>query len=246
MSVARPSGQNLKIFQDPDSLAKGAALLFIESFEEAVREKGFFSVVLSGGATPLKLYELLASKEYMSAVPWSLAHFFWGDERCVPPESAESNFNAANLSLLSKIDIPPENIHRIKGEIDPQKAAREYEEELVSFFGLAAGALPSFDLVLLGLGSDGHTLSLFPGTKALYEAEKLVASNHVPKLDAWRVTLTLRAVQEAKRAVFLVSGEEKANAMKEVFEGKDLPGARVRAKELLWYADNGATALLKE
>lgn len=244
--MAGASGQSLRIFQDPDSLARGAALLFIGSCEKAVRERGFFSVALSGGATPLKLYELLASKEYRAAVQWNLAHFFWGDERCVPPDSPESNFNAANQSLLSKISIPPENIHRIKGELPPMAAARSAEDELVSFFRVEPGAPPPFDLVLLGLGGDGHTLSLFPGTNALDEEKKLVAANHVPKLDAWRVTLTLRAVQEAKRAVFLVSGEEKAAAMKEVFEGKDLPAARVRAKEVLWYADRAATSLLKE
>jgi 6-phosphogluconolactonase len=243
--VARPSGPNIKIFQDPDSLAKGAALLFIQSFEEAVRERGFFSVVLSGGATPLKLYGLLASNEYRGAVQWGLAHFFWGDERCVPPDSLESNFNSANQSLLSKVDIPPENIHRIKSELPPMAAAKSAEDELVSFFRVEPGAPPPFDLVLLGLGSDGHTLSLFPGTEALDEEKMLVAANRVPKLDAWRVTLTLRAVQGAKRAVFLVSGEEKAVAMKDVLEGKDLPAARVRAKELLWYADSEATALLK-
>ncbi|CAG1065937.1 6-phosphogluconolactonase [uncultured bacterium] len=244
--MARPSGQSLKIFQDKDSLARGAALLFIESFEEAVREKGFFSVVLSGGATPLRLYELLASKEYRSAVQWGLAHFFWGDERCVPPDSPESNFNAANQSLLSKIEIPPENIHRIKGELPPMAAAKSAEDELVSFFHLGAGVPPPFDLVLLGLGSDGHTLSLFPGTQGLEEKERLVIPNHVPKLDAWRVTLTFSAIEKAKKTVFLVSGEEKAAAMKEVFEGKDLPAARVRAKEVLWLADSEAAVLVSD
>lgn len=244
--MARPSGQSLKVYQDPDSLARGAALLFVDCFKKAVRERGFFSVVLSGGATPLRLYELLASKEHRAAVRWELAHFFWGDERCVPQDSPESNFNAANQNLLSKIEIPPENIHRIKGELPPMAAARSAEDELVSFFRIAQGAPPPFDLVLLGLGKDGHTLSLFPGTKALDEAERLVVANHVPKLDAWRVTFTLRAVQEAKRAVFLASGEDKAAAMGEVFEGKDLPAARVRAKEVLWYADSAATALLKQ
>lgn len=226
-------------------MARAAALLFIGCFEKAVREKGFFSAVLSGGATPLKLYSLLASKEYKGAVRWERAHFFWGDERCVPPESADSNFNAASESLLSRIDIPRENIHRIKGELPPEEAAVSYEKELVSFFGIGAGTPPPFDIVLLGLGKDGHTLSLFPGTRGLEEQGRLVAANHVPALNAWRVTLTFKAVEEAEKAVFLVSGSDKAQVLEEVFEGAGLPAARVRAKEVLWLADNEAAALLK-
>lgn len=241
-----PFRQGLSIYPDAGALANSAALLFIDSFEKAVLEKGFFSVLLSGGATPLALYSLLSSKEYSHRVNWEKAHFFWGDERCVPPDSPESNFNAARESLLSKIDIPPENIHRIKGELAPTDAASGYEKELVSFFGLSTGAAPPFDLALLGLGKDGHTLSLFPGTKALEETERLVVANHAPTLNAWRITLTFKAVQEAKRAVFLVSGKEKAAVLKDVFDGKDLPAGRVRAKELFWLVDSEAAMFLKE
>jgi 6-phosphogluconolactonase len=240
-----PFRQGLTVYPDSSELAIGAARFFIDSFEKAVSEKGFFSAVLSGGATPLKLYRQLCSNEY-AAVRWEKAHFFWGDERCVPPESAESNFNAASQGLLSNINIPPENLHRIKGELAPMDAATAYEKELVSFFGLADGAPPPFDLVLLGLGKDGHTLSLFPGTKALEETGRCVAANHVPALNSWRVTLTLKAVQGARRAVFLVSGKEKAAVLKEVFDGKDLPAGRVRAKEVFWLADNEAAIFLKE
>ena len=246
MRVHSPFRQGLTVYPDSGTLARGAALLFIDSFEKAVAEKGFFSALLSGGATPVQCYRLLASEEYSGRVQWEKAFFFWGDERCVPPESTESNFNAARASLLSGINIPQENIHRIKGELPPVEAARSYEQELISFFGLACGAQPSFDLVLLGLGTDGHTLSLFPGTKALEETEGLVAANLVPALGAWRVTLTLKAVQEAKRAAFLVSGKEKAAVLKEVFDGKELPAGRVRAKEVLWLVDSEAAALLKE
>lgn len=242
MRVHSPFRQGLTVYPDSGTLARGAALLFIDSFEKAVAEKGFFSALLSGGATPVQCYRLLASEEYSGRVQWEKAFFFWGDERCVPPESAESNFNAARASLLSGINIPQENIHRIKSELPPMEAARSYEQELISFFG----AQPSFDLVLLGLGTDGHTLSLFPGTKALEETERLVAANHVPALGAWRVTLTLKAVQEAKRAAFLVSGKEKAAVLKEVFDGKELPAGRVRAKEVLWLVDSEAAMLLKE
>lgn len=239
--MRNPFRQGLNIYPDSDELAKSAALLFIDSFEKAVQEKGFFTALLSGGATPLALYSLLSSNEL---VHWEKAHFFWGDERCVPPNSAESNYNGARKSLISKIDIPPENIHRIKGELPPEEAASSYEKELVSFFGLDAFSPPPFDLALLGLGKDGHTLSLFPGTKALEETERLAVANHVPTLNAWRITLTFKAVQEARRAAFLVSGKEKAAVLKDIFDGKDLPAGRVRAKELFWLADSEAAALV--
>lgn len=241
-----PFRQGLNVYPDGRALSKNAALLFIACFEKAVSEKGFFSALLSGGATPLQLYFLLASKEYSGRVQWEKTHFFWGDERCVPPESPESNFNAARQSLLSRIDIPPENIHRIKSELAPDEAARQYENELASFFDLGPLAPPPFDLALLGLGKDGHTLSLFPGTKALEETERLVVANHVSALGAWRISLTFKAVQEAKKAVFLVSGKDKAAVLKDVFDGKDLPAGRVRAKELFWLADSEAAALLKD
>jgi len=244
--VHSPFRQGLNIYPDAGALANSAALLFIDSFEKAVLEKGFFSALLSGGATPLALYSLLSSKEYSHRVQWDKAHFFWGDERCVPPDSPESNFNAARESLLTRINIPPENIHRIKGELAPMDAASDYEQELVSFFGLNDGAPHPFDLALQGLGKDGHTLSLFPGTKALEETERLVVANFVPTLDAWRITLTFKAVQEAKKAVFLVSGKEKAAVLKEVFDGKDLPAGRLRAKELFWLVDSEAAMFLKE
>ncbi|CAG0969033.1 partial 6-phosphogluconolactonase, partial [Gammaproteobacteria bacterium] len=160
-----------------------------------------------------------------------------------PPDSIDSNFNAANASLISKTDIPPENVYRIKGEIDPQMAAREYEDELASFFGLEAGASPPFDLALLGLGTDGHTLSLFPGTKALEEGDRLVVANHVPQIGSWRVTLTLKALREARLAVFLVSGNDKARAVSEALKGNGPPAARVKAKEILWLLDAGAAEL---
>lgn len=242
--MAGPFNQGLTVYPDKGALAKAAALLFIDSFERAVREKGAFSVVLSGGSTPNGLYRLLSSGEAVQAVEWEKVHLFWGDERCVGPSSPQSNFNAARENLLSRIDIPPDNIHRIKGELVPDEAASLYEDELASFFGLKAGEAPPFDLVLLGLGKDGHTLSLFPGAKAPIE-ERLVVAAHVEALGSWRVTLTPKAVSCSQRAVFLVSGAEKAGALKAVFDGADLPAARVRAKELFWLADSNAASLVK-
>lgn len=237
--------QSLSVYPDKDSLARAAATLFSESFKRAVNDKGSFSAVLSGGTTPLSLYSLLASG-YPSRLKWEKAHLFWGDERCVPPDSADSNFNGARESLLSKIDIPPQNIHRIKGEMPPEEAARSYEKELVSFFGLKGLTPPPFDLVLLGMGADGHTLSLFPGTSALEEKERLVIANHVEKLKAWRVTLTFRAVEKAKKIVFLVAGADKANVLKDVLDGKDFPAERVRGQEVVWLVDREASRLVNE
>lgn len=235
--------RGLKVYPDEEALASGAALVFFDSLEKAISEKGFFSVVLSGGTTPARLNRLL-SRENGRKVAWEKVHFFWGDERCVPPTSLESNFNAARESLLSKIAVPPGNIHRIKGERAPEEAADSYEKELVSFFCLKPGEPPPFDLVFLGLGRDGHTLSLFPGTKALDEDKKLVCANFVPELGSWRVTLTLKALERARRAVFIVSGEGKAGALRDVLDKKNLPAGRVRAKELLWLVDAGAACLI--
>jgi len=233
--------RSLKVYPDEQSLAAGAALVFLDSLEKAVSEKGFFTVVLSGGATPARLYRLLA-KEYGKKVAWEKVHFFWGDERSVPPESPESNFNTARESLLSKLSVPPGNIHRIRGELPPDEAACSYEEELASFFAISPGEPPPFDLVFLGLGKDGHTLSLFPGTSALEEDRRLVCANFVPGLGSWRVTLTSKALTMAARAVFIVSGQEKAGALRDVLGKKDLPAGRVRAKEVLWLADAAAAS----
>lgn len=238
------TARGLTVYPDTDALASGAARLFLDSLEKAVSEKGFFTVVLSGGTTPAQMYRLLASETGGKAA-WEKVHFFWGDERCVPPESTESNFNTARENLLSKIGAPPGSIHRIKGELAPEDAAGLYEQELVSFFGLGPGKAPPFDLVLLGLGNDGHTLSLFPGTKALKEDRRLVCANYVDEFGSWRVTLTLKALERAQRAVFIVSGQEKAGALRDVLGKKDLPGARVRVKEVLWLADAGAASLIK-
>lgn len=237
--------QGLTVYPDSRELAKGAALFFIDSFNRAVAAKGFFGVVLSGGATPLLLYSLLSS-EYKNDIDWKKAHLFWGDERCVPPDSAESNYGVARRSLISAIAIPPGNVHRIKGELDPHKAAAEYERELVSFFGLDGLTPPPFDLVLLGLGADGHTLSLFPGTQGLDEKERLVIANHVEKLKSWRVTLTFKAIENAKKTVFLISGADKAVVLNEALEGKDYPAGKVRGAEVVWLADSAAGALVKD
>lgn len=241
--MREPLAPGLTVYPDEETLASGAASVFLDSLEKAVNEKGFFSVVLSGGTTPARLYRLLSMEAGRKAA-WDKVHFFWGDERCVPQESSESNFKTARENLLSEIDVLPGNIHRIKGELAPGKAADLYENELASFFGLEPGEAPPFDLVLLGLGKDGHTLSLFPGTKALQENKRLVCENYIHELGSWRVTLTLKALERARRAVFLVSGEGKAGALRDVLDKKNLPAGRVRVKELFWLVDSEAACLI--
>lgn len=233
----------IAVYPDKTSLAKAAASVFADCFKRSVSGKGSFAAVLSGGTTPLLLYSMLAS-EYRTRLDWTKAHLFWGDERCVPPESAESNYNGAKAALLSKIEVPPNNVHRIKGELPPGDAAKAYELELISHFGLSGPASLPFDLVLLGLGEDGHTLSLFPGTKALDEKERLMVENHVERLGSWRVTMTFKAIEKARQTIFLVSGAGKARVLKEVLDGKDYPAAHVSGKDVLWMADSEAGALV--
>lgn len=237
--------EDIYVFSSLNDLAQKGAEVFADAASSAVREKGFFTVALSGGKTPLAMYERLAAKN----VPWKDVHLFWGDERCVHPSSPESNFGSAYKNLISKVNIPSGNIHRMKGELDPAEAALDYDGEIKDFFSSmgAAPGIPTFDLVLLGLGEDGHTLSLFPSTDAINERTRLVAANHVPRLGAWRITMTLPLVNETKCAVFLVSGAEKSAVLKEVIEG-DLtyPAALIRPKKgkLLWLVDKEAAKLL--
>ncbi len=224
-------------------MSRRAAETFAETAERKIRAKGSFNVALSGGKTPERLYALLGA-EYSEKIDWGKVHIFWGDERCVLPDSPESNYRMASKALLSKINIPDKNVHRIMGEDEPTSAALAYEEEVRRHFGLKAGEAPVFDMVLLGLGRDGHTLSIFPATKALFEEERLVIDNYVEKLKAHRVTMTLRAVNNASNALFLVSGKEKAAILREVLKGTEAiyPAQMVRPGRLLWLIDKDAAS----
>lgn len=166
-----------------DDLAQQAAAEFVRFAQLSLREKSRFAVALSGGSTPRSFYSLLATPEFSRQISWSQVHLFWGDERCVPPDHPESNYRMARETLLAKIQIPPENVHRMAGEKEPRIAAAEYEEELRDIFQLAPGAFPCFDLILLGLGEDGHTASLFPGSDALEETKRLVTATYIAKLN---------------------------------------------------------------
>jgi 6-phosphogluconolactonase len=228
------------ICRSTDELAQHAAAEFVRLAQLSVQEKGRFAIALSGGSTPRALYSLLATPEYDGQIFWPQIHLFWGDERCVPPDHAESNYRMTREALLAKIQIPPENIHRMAGEKEPRMAAAEYEEELKDFFCLAPGAFPRFDLILLGLGEDGHTASLFPGSGALQEAKHLVTANYVAKFNAHRLTLTFPVLNRGAVVLFLVAGASKAPVVKEILgddgQAAQFPAAQVQpvGGRLIW------------
>jgi 6-phosphogluconolactonase len=201
---------DIHTFENAHTLAGGVAGRIVETLSEAVATSGSASLVLSGGKTPRDVYQLLASDDCRDSIPWSLVHLFWGDERCVSPTMPESNYRMVKEVLLEAIDIPERNVHRIHGEAPPQDAARAYDQEIRSALGLRPDAWPHFTLVLLGLGTDGHTASLFPGTLALQERKRIVTEVYVESLKSSRITLTLPALNSAEEIVFLVSGRLKA------------------------------------
>ena len=211
------------VCQDAAELNRKAAEQFVALAGEAVLSAGRFAVALSGGSTPKALYSLLASPEYQNRLDWARIHLFWGDERCVPPDHPESNYRMVLESLLSKIHLPAENIHRMVGEKDPATAAVDYERELRVFFQSAESAAPRFDLILLGLGEDGHTASLFPGSAAVNERQRWVATVYVERLKAHRLTLTLPVINAAAQVTFLVSGQSKSAVVKEILGKNPAP-----------------------
>lgn len=234
---------DVKIFSDGAALSEAAADFIAETATETLRSKDVFSIALSGGSTPKTLYELLASGKYANKIDWRKTLVFFSDERCVSPDDEQSNFRMANESMLSKIEIPPENVFRIRGEIAPSEAAAEYENSIKQ----SLGADPSFDLILLGLGDDGHTASLFPKTRALRETKKIVAANYVEKFDAFRLTLTFPAINSAAKVIFLVTGANKAATVKKVLseESPDFPASLIKPRgECVWFLDEAAASLL--
>lgn len=244
---------DIQIVPNADALCRIAAAEVESSAEAAVREKGSFTVVLSGGSTPKSLYALLADDaSWRARVPWEKTHFFWGDERHVPPDHPESNYRMSYEAMLSKVPIPAAHIYRIKSEYaDTEQAAQEYEQTLQTFFHLAVGQYPRFDLVFLGLGPDAHTASLFPGTQALHEQQRLVVANWVGKFDTERITMTAPVLNNAALIVFLVTGEEKALPLKAVLKGRyepnQLPAQLIQPHHgrLLWLVDQAAAHLLQ-
>jgi 6-phosphogluconolactonase len=240
-------GTQVKIVPDSDALAHGAAQEFHRLSEAAVQERGRFSVALSGGNTPRAVYTLLASEH--KELPWDRIHIFFGDERHVPPDHPDSNFRMASESLLSKVPIPEKNIHRIRAELDADAAAEEYERELREFFHLTDPDWPRFDLIFLGIGDDGHTASLFPGSQALAETSRRVTANWVEKFKTFRITLTFPALNHAAEVAFLVSGAGKAQILNQVLRpgARKFPAQYVQPENgrLLWLVDQDAGSLLR-
>jgi 6-phosphogluconolactonase len=242
----------LVVVSDSASLAREAATRFSSVADESVARESRFDVAIAGGSTPKALYTLLATPPYRDRLPWRHTHVFWGDERCVPPEHAESNYRMAADTLLRYVPVPPEQIHRIRGEDpEPDRAAAEYERALRATLDSEAEALPRFDLILLGMGSDGHTASLFPGSPALAETKRLVLAPYVETLKSHRLTLTLPVLNAARYVMILVSGEEKARTLRAVFAGGEagerLPVQLIRPLKgtLSWLVDAAAARLLK-
>ena len=238
----------IRVLTTPQELFAAAAEEVVRLANLAVAEHGRFTIALSGGSTPKSLYNLLATNA-RTALPWDRMYFFWSDERHVPPADPDSNYRMADEAMLSKVPVPPGNVFRLPTENpDAAAVAKEYESTLRKFFQLEPGQLPRFDLILLGMGPDGHTASLFPGTAGLQEQSRLVIANWVEKLKTHRLTLTLPVLNAARSVAFLVSGTDKAPVLKAVLEEK-VPGEQYPAKlvqpadgKLIWFLDRAAAS----
>jgi len=236
----------LKVVPDIDALNRAAAEEFARCASEAISAQGRFTVALSGGNTPRAVYSLLA-KEYGSSLLWESIFFFFGDERHVPPADPQSNYRMANESLLSHVAIPPRNVYRILAELDAKDAAEQYQAVLEHFFQVTPGELPRFDLIMLGMGEDGHTASLFPGTTALQERSRLVVATHVEKFEADRITFTLPLLNAAAEVMVIVAGANKAPVIRRIIQSPESPMYPVQRVHphngrLLWIVEQSAAA----
>ncbi len=234
--------RSLRVLPDAGALARAAA---DEVLRAAQAANDRFTLALSGGSTPKLLYQRLAGADFAARLDWPRVHLFWGDERCVPPDDPASNYRLARETLLDHLSIPPANVYRISGEREPAQAAADYDRRLRGFFG----GLPRFDLILLGLGDDGHTASLFPHTPVLTERDRYAASSTAPVPPIHRVTLTLPVINAAARVLFLVSGEGKAAILRRVLEDEypdTLPAQLIQPAdgEVIWLVDESAARLL--
>ncbi len=238
---------SIEIFPDPSTLARAAIDLFVTQAQEAIQARGRFSVALSGGSTPQLVYAGLAEPDLQEKLQWEDIHLFFGDERHVLPDDPMSNFRMVQEHLFSKVALPEENVHRLRTETDAVTAAWDYEETLRAFFN---DAWPRFDLILLGMGSDGHTASLFPQTAALNEEHRWFIAHQAPSQLFWRLTLTKNAINAARQIIVLVSGESKAAMLADVFDGSYDPAQKPiqyvspTDGNLLWLLDRDAASQL--
>lgn len=242
----------IQIAADVDAISRAAAETIVAHISESSQLGDLYSIALSGGSTPRRLYALLANEAKLQGqIRWDRVHFFWGDERHVPPGHPDSNYRMAYNALLSKVSIPSTNIHRIRAEdSDADKAAADYEQEIRRFFKIDAGQMPRFNCVLLGMGPDGHTASLFPDTAALEATKRLAVANWIEKFQSYRITLTAPLFSNADRILFLVGGIEKADTIKAVLEGDSRPNRfpvqliQPTHGEVTWFLDQSAASRL--
>ena len=237
------SNMRISVFDDLQSLSRGAAELFQSLSCTVIATKGRFAVALSGGTTPRLLYTLLGSAPYQNTIDWPRIHLFWADERCVPSDHPESNYKLVRDTLLKNLSLPGKNVHNIQGEVDPTEAACAYEQDIKEFYG--AVTFPSFDLIILGVGVDGHTASLFPGSSSVTEADRIAIPIYRKDPQINRVTLTMPVINHASNILFLVAGKSKASVLQNILcqgNSKGYPAGLVSTKSGIveWFLDNEA------
>jgi 6-phosphogluconolactonase len=239
----------LRVYADGEQFASAAAELFVNLATESIGARGFFRVALSGGSTPRRVYKLLATEGFNRRVDWEHVEIFWGDERYVPADAPDSNYRMTDEALLRNVPLPAANIHRVPTNISPPHAAADaYENNIRKCFG-DSFSVPQFDLIYLGLGSNGHTASLFPGSQALQERSRLVVADFVPEVDQWRISMSAPLLNHGRTVVFLIAGGEKAEVLREVLLGprdpQRLPAQLIVPEgKLLWLTDRAAAALV--
>src|SRR5271168_4334259 len=223
--MPRPITVTYRVLPTPEATARAAAQLFTDAVVKAVTARGVARIAISGGTTPKSMFALLAdpAEPFLKTVPWARLELYWVDERCVPPDNSESNYRMTKEAMLSKVPLAAERVHRMEGELAPEVAAARYEATIRNGFRLEGGETPTFDLVLLGMGDDGHTASLFPHTEALNEMSHIVVPNHVPQKDTWRITLTWPVITQGREVVFLIEGAAKTQVLHDVFLGPYQP-----------------------
>jgi 6-phosphogluconolactonase len=223
--MPRPVTVIYRVLPTPAATAQAGAQLFLDAALKAAKARGVARIAISGGTTPKTMFALLADPAgpFLKQVPWGEIDLYWVDERCVPPDNSESNYRMTREAMLSKVPLPLERVHRMEGELDPEVAAARYESTIRNTFKLEGAETPTFDLVLLGMGDDGHTASLFPHTDALNEMSHIVVPNHVLQKDTWRITLTWPVINQGRQVAFLIEGAGKAQVLHDVFLGPYQP-----------------------
>ncbi|MFC6645741.1 6-phosphogluconolactonase [Granulicella cerasi] len=250
--MSRTVTATYQVFPTPADMAAASARLFASKIEQAVAARGVARIAISGGSTPQAMFKLLADPDgpFLNTIPWDKLQLYWVDERCVAPTEPESNYGVCKELLLDKVPLPAENVHRMEGELDPEEAASRYEAVLRNSMKLEGAESPHFDLVLLGMGPDGHTASLFPHTAGLDEMGRIAIANHVPQKDTWRITLTWIVINQAAEVAFAIAGKDKTDVLAEVLTGErnveEYPSQLIRPTngKLLFLLDEAAAAKL--